>query len=282
VERTFSTPDLPENGFEETVDFTAISPKLALSYQTSENVFLFANAARGFRPGGINLFATNPEDAAFDPESTINYELGVKSNHLDNRLKLNVTGFWIEYTNQQVFTILDLPSFNFGTDNIGKSRSFGLELESQWVATKGLTFNANLGYLNTEILDYSPSTVDPNTFEEIILDQSGNDLPLSPVFNGNFNVNYIWPITKKLNLETNLDYIYQSDIYFDQANDMLQPAYGLLNGRIGVTSKHAEFFVWGKNLTDETYFSYGYGIAGFNAAAYGLPRTYGFTLTGKF
>ncbi|MCG8389735.1 MAG: TonB-dependent receptor [Cytophagales bacterium] len=282
VDRTFSTTAIPEGSFSEGADFTAISPKVALSYQAHNNVFLFANVARGYRPGGINIFATNLQDAPFDPENTINYELGLKSNLLKNRFKFNVVGFWINYTDQQVFTILDGPTFNFGTDNIGESRSYGVEVESQWIVSKGLVFNANLGYLDTEILDYSPSTIDEDTFEEIVLDESGNDLPVSPSFNGNVNVNYILPLTPKFNLEASVDYIYQSDMYFDVANNMLQEAYGLLNGRVGVTSKNLDIFVWGKNITDEAYFGYGYGVGGFNATSFGLPRTYGATLTAKF
>ncbi len=282
VDRTFTNPEIPEGSFEEEVDFTAISPKLSVSYQANDQTFLFANVARGYRPGGINYFTTNPEDAPFDPENTLNYELGLKSNLAENRIKLNLTGFLINYTNQQVFTLLDPNSFNFGTANIGKSRSYGLEMESQWVAARGLTFNLNLGYLNTEILDFIFQAIDPNTFEPLDIDESGNQLPVSPEFNGNVNVNYILPITEKFNLETTLDYVYQSEIFWDVANDYTQDAYGLLNARLGVTSQHVDVFFWGKNLSDEAYFSYGYGVGGFNAASFGLPRTYGLTVTAKF
>ena len=143
--------------------------------------------------------------------------------------------------------------------------------------------------LNTEITDYStlnPATGEPTSFE-------GNSLPNSPEFTGNLNVNYIQPLTKKINFETSIDYNYQSDVFFDfgqfptpelptAENVLIQEAYGLLNGRLGLTSKNLDLFLWGKNLTDETYFSYGYGVGGFNAASFALPRTYGVTLTGKF
>jgi len=278
VDRSFSSTAFPADQFTETADFNAFSPKVAVSYQATDDVFLFANVARGFRPGGINTFVLDRTQAAFDPETTMNYEAGVKTNLFNNRLKLNLTGFFISYDNQQVFTILNLETFDLGTDNIGESRSYGIELESQWAATKSLSFGLNLGYLNTEVLDYQP--IDFNTGQP--LDLSGRELPVSPNFNGNFTASYITPISKKISLETSLDYVYQSDSFFDVPNDLLQEAYGLLNGRIGVTSKNLDFFIWGKNLTDETYFSYGYGVGGFNAATFGLPQTYGATLTAKF
>ncbi|MEM0931051.1 MAG: TonB-dependent receptor [Bacteroidota bacterium] len=289
VNRVFTSPALPDGSFSESATFDAFSPKAALGFQANDDVFLFANIARGFRPGGVNTFVSDPGNAPFDPETTWNYEAGIKSNLLENRLKLNLTAFYINYSDQQVFTLLNLESFDFGTDNIGESRSFGLELESEWAATKGLNFTLNLGYLNTEITDYStlnPATGEPTSFE-------GNSLPNSPEFTGNLNVNYIQPLTKKINFETSIDYNYQSDVFFDfgqfptpelptAENVLIQEAYGLLNGRLGLTSKNLDLFLWGKNLTDETYFSYGYGVGGFNAASFALPRTYGVTLTGKF
>ena len=282
IDRNFTPPVFPSDRFSQGADFSAISPKLSLGYQLNPETFLFANVARGFRPGGINFFVSNFEDAPFEPETALNYELGFKSNLLNNRLKLNLTTFYIDYNNQQIFTLVDVGAVGFGTDNIGEARSMGIELESQWVMGKGLVFNVNASYLNTEITEFNFTTVDFFTGEAVTSDESGNELPVSPQFSGNANLNYIFPIGDKTNLEATADYIYQSDFFFDPFNNLVQEAYGLLNGRIGVTSKHLDFFVWGKNLTDEAYYSYGFGAGGFDAAAFGLPRTYGVTLTGKF
>ncbi|MEM8507662.1 MAG: TonB-dependent receptor [Bacteroidota bacterium] len=278
VNRVFTAPELPDGSFMESTSFDAISPKLALGYQANPDVFVFVNAARGFRPGTVNTFVLDPANAPVDPENTWNFEAGVKTNLFENRLKLNLTGFFIDYTNQQVFTVINLETFNVGTDNIGESISFGVELESQWAATKNLSFNLNLGYLNTEIRDYEfrdPGTGEPGDF-------SGNDLIFAPEFNGNLNVNYIQPLNDKINIEATADYNYQSDIFFDFGNLFMQEAYGLLNGRLGVTSRNLDVFVWGKNLTDEVYYSYGFGAGSFASASFALPRTYGVSLTGKF
>ncbi|MEO0573194.1 MAG: TonB-dependent receptor, partial [Bacteroidota bacterium] len=278
INRTFDSSVFPSTSFSGSTDFDSFSPKIALSYQANDQTFVFANVARGFRPGGVNQFVLDETQTGFDSENTLNYELGIKNNFFNNRLKLNLTGFFITYNNQQVFTLLNLANFDLGTDNIGESRSFGLELESEWAVTRGLSLGLNLGYLNTEVLEFSP--VDFNTGQPV--DFSGNELPISPEFNGNVNLNYIQPIGKKINFESSLDYTYQSDVFFDVGNELLQEAYGILNGRIGITSKNLDLFVWGKNITDETYFSYGFGVSGFNNAAFALPQTYGVTLTGKF
>ncbi len=282
IDRIFLPEVMPGRSFEEEAGFTALSPKIALSYRANTSSFVFANLARGYRPGGINGFVADLQDATFNPETTLNYELGIKNNLLNNRLKLNFTGFYTDYIDQQVFTLLDINTISFGTDNIGRTRIFGVELESQWVITKGLSLNVNAGYTNTEIQEYQFSGVDFSTGEEVQIDESGKSLPLAPEFTGNTNLNYILPLTSTINLEASADYVYQSEMYLDVSNFFTQDAYGLLSSRLGITSKHLDLFVWAKNLTDETYFSFAFGQSGFNAGAFGLPRTYGATITGKF
>ncbi|MEM0931418.1 MAG: TonB-dependent receptor [Bacteroidota bacterium] len=280
VDRSFDIPQLPDNSFEQTTDFTAFSPKLSLGYTLNDDVFLFASFARGFRPGGINEFAA-PEVAVFDNETSSNYEFGVKTNLLENRLKLNLTGFYTSYNDQQILTLIDLSTFLLGAENIGESRIFGAELEAEAYLAKGLNLRLNLGYLNAEVQEYDEIVINPD-FSTTTVDRSGNKLPVSPEINGNITLNYVQPLSKRISFETSWDYNYQDDIFFDIPNQMLQEAYGLLNARAGITTKNMDVFVWTKNLTDEAYFSYGFGNTGFQASTFALPRTYGANLTLKF
>lgn len=282
IDRSYTAPIFTGGYDQQSADFDAITPKLALSYKANDNVFVFANFAKGFRPGGINRFVVERVKAVFENENSTNVELGIKTTNLDNRLVLNLTGFYTKYKDQQVFTLIDLNNFMLGKDNITESNIFGVELEAKANITRGLSMGLNFGYLYTEIsehIEYVPSYSDGSVTE---IDLSGNSLPVSPEFNGSVNLNYIQPLTKKINLELSTDYSYQSDIYYDIANQMEQEAYGLLGGRLGFTSKNLDVFVWGKNLTDETYFGYGYGVSGFQAATFALPRTYGINLMYKF
>ncbi|MEM9259490.1 MAG: hypothetical protein AAGA62_07570, partial [Bacteroidota bacterium] len=66
-------------------------------------------------------------------------------------------------------------------------------------------------------------------------------------------------------------------------NLLSQPAVGLLNARAVVGTNALEFAIWGQNLNDQVYYSYGYGVGGSGGfASYGLPRTYGGSVTVKF
>lgn len=263
--------------FEESATFNATSPKIGLSYEITDDVMFFGNVARGYRPGGINPFTTDAEAAKFDPEFSWNYEAGVKSMFLQNRVRANLTGFYIDYQDQQLYTVVDLETFNIGRANLGRSMSYGTELETEWALVEGLTAIINVGYLDTEITDFQ---VIGQAGE---IDNQGNEQGYSPHFNGNFSISYQRPVNSLITLRATADYQYQTDMFFDAENTIEQKAYGLLNARFVVSTERADLILWGQNLTDEIYFSYGYGIGGSGGFTnYGLPRTLGSKLTVKF
>ncbi|MEL6803338.1 MAG: TonB-dependent receptor, partial [Bacteroidota bacterium] len=107
---TFPTLGLLPAAFEAEANFSALSPKLSASYQLSSDQMVFASVTRGYRPGGINAYTSSEENIAFDPEFTWNYEVGFKSQMLDNRLRLNLTGFYIDYTDQQLLNVVDITT----------------------------------------------------------------------------------------------------------------------------------------------------------------------------
>ncbi|MEM9142999.1 MAG: TonB-dependent receptor [Bacteroidota bacterium] len=264
--------------FNEDTEFSALSPKFSLGYQANNNSFLFTNITRGYRPGGVNSFVLDENRATFDPEFSWNYELGIKNTLWDNTVKLNATLFFIRYTDQQLFNVIDLATFSIGTENIGNSESYGVELETEFVVTKGLNLIANLGYLKTEFTDY---TYTNSLGMEI--NNAGNMQVVSPEWSGSLGVNYATDLSKKWKGSLAVDYQFQSEMFFDPENTASQDAYGLLNSRLVVGSKNLEIALWAKNLTDVTYLSYGYSVSGAGTfASYGLPQTYGATVTAKF
>lgn len=264
--------------FEKETEFSAISPKFSLGYQADENSLIFANVTRGYRPGGVNPFVLDENQATFNPEFSWNYELGTKNTLWNNKVKLNATLFYINYTDQQLFNVIDLATFSIGTENIGNSRSYGVELETEFIITKGLNLIGNLGYLKTEFTDYTYIG-----FTGTEINNEGNMQVVSPEWSGSLGANYTTNLSKRWKGSLVLDYQFQSEIFFDPENTASQEAYGLLNGRLVVGSKNLEFALWAKNLIDETYLSYGYSVSGSGIfASYGLPQTYGATVTAKF
>ncbi len=264
--------------FEETVSFNALSPKAGLSYQVTDDIMLFGNVARGYRPGGINPFTSDADAAKYDPEYSLNYEVGVKSMFMQDRAKVNLTGFYISYADQQLYTVIDPATFSVGRENLGNSISYGAELETEWALIDGLSAIINLGYLDTEITDFK---VISRFGDEI--NNAENKQAYSPLFNCNVGLTYAMSLTDGIALRTAVDYHLQTEMFFDPENVISQDAYGLLNAQVVISTGIVNLTIWGQNLTDEVYFSYGYGLSGIAYfASYGLPRTFGSKLTVAF
>jgi iron complex outermembrane receptor protein len=148
-----------------------ISPKVGLDWQATDDLFLYASWTRGFRGGGFNGRCGSTQTCQpYDQEKIDSYEVGVKWDGFDNRLRVNLTGFWMEYANQQVGIIRQSAGSGGGqetvTDNAANARSRGIELEMTAIPTDGLKLWGTLGYLDATRTDFcvdidGPSTVNP-------------------------------------------------------------------------------------------------------------------------
>ena len=139
-------------------DWSETTPKLGLRYQYSDDVMLFASYAQGFKSGGF--FGRNTAVAGFttsyDPEFVDTYELGLKSDLLDGRVRFNATLFFSEYTDKQEENFVPLDDGTVGTLvlNAGEVDMPGLELEVTAILTENLRVRASYGYLDAEYTDY--------------------------------------------------------------------------------------------------------------------------------
>lgn len=129
------------------------SPKVGIKYEWNDDLMTFATWSRGFRSGGFNGRATSPTTIGpFDPERADNFEVGVKSEWFDNRLQLNLNGFWtITHDLQQGFI---RPSQGAGGQetvvaNIGSVTNRGVELEWSTIPVEGLNIFGSVGFLDT-------------------------------------------------------------------------------------------------------------------------------------
>ena len=110
----------------------SFSPKIALDYQVNDSSLLYASISRGIRSGGINGRAQTPDAVnTYDAEFVTSYEVGLKSQSFDNRLRLNAAGFYSDYTDRQVSIVRILTSGAIVNqiDNAAAARIYGFELE---------------------------------------------------------------------------------------------------------------------------------------------------------
>ncbi len=128
------------------------TPRFALNYKPNNDMLFFASATRGFKSGGWNARGTTPQTLLpFDPEKVWSYELGAKTELFDRRLRLNVTGFFLETKDLQTPSAFVDPvsgGVTFITQNFADYQNKGLEVEISAVPVRGLTLYANAGYQN--------------------------------------------------------------------------------------------------------------------------------------
>jgi iron complex outermembrane receptor protein len=142
------------------------TPRFAINYKPNDDMLFFASATRGFKSGGWNARGTAPNLLLpFDPEKVWSYEVGSKTELFDRRLRLNVTGFFLETKDLQTPSAFVDPisgGVTFITQNFADYQNKGLEVEISAVPFKGLTLYANAGYQDDR---YNVSdTLLPNQF----------------------------------------------------------------------------------------------------------------------
>lgn len=143
-------------------------PRFTVDWKVTPDVMLYANAAKGTKPGGFNTalgagVVTLPADLLpFDEEEAWSYEIGMKSQWFDRRLTLNVAAFRIDWTNVQVDSQYVPPPPAVGTvgytSNAGRAEVEGAELELSWQATDRLELSAAYAYTPARIFDYQVAT----------------------------------------------------------------------------------------------------------------------------
>lgn len=110
--------------------WSKFTPRLGIEYQASEDMMLFASFSQGFKSGTFNPRATTAEPAA-NPEDVDSFEIGMKSEWLDNRLRANVTLFSLDHQDRQYISVLPgatAADLNQRLGNIGQSEATGAEL----------------------------------------------------------------------------------------------------------------------------------------------------------
>jgi len=259
--------------------FSSISGRLGLRYAINDDANVYATYNRGTKSGGFfSGQTTDPRDLGPYKDETVDaYEIGAKSEFLDRRLRVNVSAFYYDYKDLQVYTQVQrdgLPVQLF--TNASKARVYGGEAEIEARPITGLSLTLGASLLSAEYKDFL-------SFEDPSLppaDYSGNTLPSAPKVSLNGAARYQHPLGAG-DLITQLDFTYRSKVYYDTANTerLSDKARAFVNGQVGwaFADGRYELGVWGKNLADTTNISDITQIAafGFDVFSMGPPRTYG-------
>ncbi|MEM9450465.1 MAG: TonB-dependent receptor [Cyanobacteria bacterium P01_E01_bin.6] len=239
---------------------SAVLPRFAVEYRFNPNVVTYASATRGYRPGGLNFNTDFPEALEFDEETSWNFELGVKTTWLNDRVRANVAVFTNDVNDYQV-ALFD-EAFLSSTVSNADVRINGFELELGAVPTQGLDVVAGFGFLDDEFTDF----FNPLTGE----DSSGNRLPFTPRFNYNLSVQYLasFGLLSRLELQGFGNY------FFDEGNQFEQGPFALVNARLGYEHENYGVYLFVNNLFNTEYLVEQFGV-GNRFSSFGDRRTFG-------
>ncbi len=268
-----------------------------LSFLVTENVSTYFRAATAYKAGGYNLRSTVDPVIPFDEERLTSVEAGIKSEFFDNRVRLNLAGFWGLYKDLQTDVFTAGPSGATSTTvNAGEAEIPGLEFEFLAVPIDGLTLNANVGWIKPEYNEYNFTVggVTTNVADDA-------EFGYKPETTATLGAEYAtaplgslgWVLTSRVDASYTASRVWsplddQGPGDLTKFRDALKDdGYWLFNARVTISEiaindrARVKVAVSGRNLLDEDYLLSGidFGVLGFAGGAYGEGRSWTLDLT---
>ena len=264
----------------------SVAPK----FKINDHASIYARVAKGYRPGGPNVIAPNAPagtPASFGPDTTVNYETGIKAETADRTFGVDLSVYRIDWRNIQLLTVVN----GFGVNiNGANARSEGAEFTATLRPTVGLVTSITGAYTNARLLQDAPALVGG---------LAGDKLPFTPRYSVNVNADYDWSLGKdtkafiggslrSLSKQTaNYDPVYQAA----NGHQRQVAAYEVIDLRAGITFQRFELEAYVRNLSNAdgktsvgTVTANGLPLEPNGAIEAGVirPRTVGLSITASY
>ncbi len=250
-----------------------VVPKIALTYRIDDEKMLYALYSEGWRAGGTNRnrtpFTQFPQ--AYDPDLLKNFEVGLKSRWLDNKLQVNATLFRGEWDNYQIEVVDpsfqpcdagEIPDvdncsqpFQVVVGNVGDAEQTGLEMDIRAVPNDNVDIGLALAWIRAETSE--TFTVSQDVPE-------GTQLPNVPEWKLNTYFQYTWPIEsfEAADMYARFQYSWQDEsrnqledyepvIGESARGTFIQPSYGILDFKLGLRTDVWAMEFFASNIGDE-------------------------------
>jgi len=262
--------------------WNAFTPRVSLSYKLRPDILAYGSWSRGFRSGGFNGRPTSLEEvSSYNPERLEAFEVGLKA-QFGGIVTLNLAAFRNNYTDQQL--LISTVSQTTGlivvrTENAGKSRIQGIELEAGVKVSPRFRLDGSLGLLDAKYLKYT------SVIAGIPTDVSSRTPKQSPDITASIGASYTLPLGEDMDATFRADASYRSASYIDVENtpELRAPDHAILNlsttVRLPVDGLSLRLAV--DNVTNERVPVAGYDARasfGFLEGFFNEPRRYWATL----
>ncbi|MGC6475338.1 MAG: TonB-dependent receptor [Parvibaculales bacterium] len=269
------------------VSFDSTDPAITIEYDVNDDVMIYASRSEAFRSGGFNQSSTSVrltgktygEDFLFGPEEITAYELGFKSDLMENRLRVNGAVYFYELVNEQY----NIPKSRLlSTDRTivnSSSDLYGFELDV--TALLGDYYTASMNY------SYTSGDADPVDNPYLGTTDIREDIRANPEHALSMALDYANELSNGVGVRAHVDYNWKTQqevspaIYSDErhvVNANVRFEYPMANGKSSYVS------IWSRNLFDESYRIEGlpFETFAYQTAVFGEPRTMGVTVGMNF
>lgn len=276
-------------------EFSAWTPKAGLQFDVSDDVMLYGNYQKGFKAGGVAMGTCGN---AFEPETIKGFEVGMKSQFLDNRVRFNIAGYWYKYNNIQVQKTLGTAG-GFIVQNAASSKIKGIEASLNADVTNrfkidisGMVQSAKYTNFencnNREFLgacsanDPRPAD-DPDRLQQL----RGNWLNRAAPYSLNLGAQYALDVAGG-ELLLRAESFWTGKVRYSEFAALLltQSAYSLQNAFLTYTPESKKFSLrmFAKNIGNKEHYASAFfnGFTAQDQAVWGEPRTFGAEVSVKF
>jgi len=182
-----------------TDSWNKFTPKVGLDYRPTDAIMIYGSWSQGYRSGGFNGRGLTPFSAKtpYNPETVDAFELGLKSEFLDNRASLNLAAFYTKYKDiQQSTTIAQAGGTGNETivTNAASAKIQGIEADLTWRVTEGLTLRSAFGYTDAKFEGFLTRQPVAGIAFPVIFDFSDVNLIYAPKTTFSVNAEYALPL----------------------------------------------------------------------------------------
>ncbi len=258
--------------------YRALQPRFTANYRLSDEQMVWAGVSQGQKSGFVEYLNDGSVNKV-DPENLTNFELGFKAQY--DRVSLDTSVFYYDWKDIQN-TVYEGNAGGAKTVNAQSADALGLELATNFILSESFTGFVNGSYIDAKMGDFVFDT------REGQQDYSGNSFRLTSKYTAALGIDYLTSLSEQWDVFANLSYNWRSKLYFDLENDNAksQDAYGLVDGRIGLTRDALTFSLWGSNLMNEEYLvdsgNTSGNVLGIDTLIAGRPRMVGAEISYNF
>ena len=270
-----------------TVDGSATTPKLALSYDLDTSTSTYLTVSKGTRLGGPNRpvptttcgtdlanIGLTAAPVSYSADSLWNYEGGAKSRLLDGRLSITGDVFYIDWKNIQEDINLPICGFDFNT-NVGSGESYGTEAEVKFKPVSSLTLGLSAGYTHATL-----------TSDQASLGiTKGDPIPNTPKWSADFSTQYDTWFGDALKGFVTADWNFTGASHGTVLKgdpDYNRPSYNLLGATAGLDVRSWEVAVFVKNVLNDQKIIEKPNLQSVNRGYTLVPRTVGLSVDVRF